>query len=159
MAFRKISRFQAILFALLAAVLVVAPIALWPRKHDLPATTQPSATGSKSYAALVAANYKVLTRRQTRRLLRFADAFYTCMTERGTRLGRPMPLNTKIVLAIPPRINRQRLGRLVISCGDALGGPPADASLQSQQSGGSDAVELYLPKRCLLDRKVVSGRS
>jgi hypothetical protein len=40
-------------------------------------------------------------------------------------------------------------------CGDALGGPPQGASLVLR----GKAVELYLPKQCLLDRKVVASHS
>jgi hypothetical protein len=44
----------------------------------------------------------------------------------------------------------QRPAQTGIRCGTKLGGPPPGASLQARKH----AVVLYLPKYCLLDRKV-----
>jgi hypothetical protein len=100
----------------------------------------------------------VLTPRATRRLLRFADALHSCVTSNGIRLGSPQRLNTKIVMGVPPRVERQHLIGVVLSCGEPLGGPPPGASLQTfQRSGQQDSVILYLPRRCLLDPKVAGS--
>src|SRR5919108_5993023 len=55
---------------------------------------------AKTYEQLVAANYKVLRPRQTRRLLRFAEAFQTCVAT-SIRLREPEALPTRIVMALP----------------------------------------------------------
>jgi hypothetical protein len=68
------------------------------------------------------------------------------MAKRGIALGRPHPLVTKIVMALPPGVTQS------FACGDKLGGSPKGASLV--QPKGGKAIELYLPKRCLLDRRV-----
>jgi len=111
----------------------------------------------QSYAELVAANYRVLSGKQSRRLLRFADSFVACMAKRGIALGHPHPLVTKIVMALPPGVTAMSVATQSFACGDKLGGPPKGASLV--QPKGEKAIELYLPKRCLLDRKVVEGQS
>jgi hypothetical protein len=111
----------------------------------------------KTYAQLAASNYKVLSSKQSLRLLRFADAFVSCMAKKGVHLGRPEPGATKIVMALPPGLSVLDIGKQFVGCGDALGGPPKGASLVQPRSG--KVIELYLPKRCLLDRKVVEGRT
>src|SRR5437763_12932157 len=58
-------------------------------------------TGKKTYAELVAANYKVLKPTQTKRLLAYADAAYACLSKQ-LAIGKPKPSPTKIVIALPP---------------------------------------------------------
>jgi hypothetical protein len=111
---------------------------------------------SASYEQLLAANYRVLTPAETKLLLRFADEVHVCLTDHGVEIREPKLLNTRIDLQIPPGSDRESLARVVISCGDALGGPPPGASLQSFNDEHPDAVVLYLPKRCLLDKKVTA---
>jgi len=147
--------------AVLSVVAVVVALVVGPSAFALlhndrgPASATPAA-GAKSYDALVAANYRVLSPAQTRRLLRFADALYSCMSTHGSRVGKPKALDTKLQMRLPATEPAERTLRLMGSCGDRLGGPPKDASLILR----GHAVELYLPKQCLLDRKVVaSGRA
>jgi hypothetical protein len=107
------------------------------------------AAGTPSYAELVARNYKVLTSRQTRRLLRYADDVHGCLAKR-IRLGDPQPQRTKIVMALPPGASVQAAAQAGIACGTKVGAPPPGASLQAR----ARAVVLYLPKYCLIDRKL-----
>jgi hypothetical protein len=109
----------------------------------------------RTYAELVAANYKVLSPAQSQRLIRFADEFAACVVRKGIALGAPKPSPTKIVMRIPVGVTRTRFEQVTIACAESLGGPPKDASLVQPKSG--QTIELYLPKRCLLDRKTASG--
>jgi hypothetical protein len=108
----------------------------------------------KTYAELAAANYRVLSAKQSRRLLAFADAYVACMAKKGVGLGRPQPQAKKIVMALPPGVSAMAALPQSVACGEALGDPPKGSSLVQRKSGKT--IELYLPKRCLLDRKVAS---
>jgi hypothetical protein len=105
----------------------------------------------KTYAQLTAANYKILKPTQTTRLLEYADAAYSCMSKR-LDLGKPRPLRTKIVMALPPGATPGAVAELSASCAMTIGDPPSDASFQVR----GHAVILYLPKYCILDKKVVA---
>jgi hypothetical protein len=109
----------------------------------------------RTYAELVAANYKVLSRAQSHRLIRFADEFAACVIRKGIALGDPTPSQTKIVMLLPGGLSTERLDQVTLACAEPLGGPPKDASLVRPMSG--QRIELYLPKRCLLDRKSIAG--
>ncbi len=139
------------LAALVGALLVTAFVAVATRDRAR-SGGRPTPPAARSYAELVAANYRVLTPAQTQRLLRFADALYGCMSDRHASIGKPKPLGTKIELRVSPDANRESLAHAVVACGERLGGPPHGASLVLVKA----AVELYLPKYCLLDRKVVA---
>jgi hypothetical protein len=105
----------------------------------------------KTYAQLTAANYKILKPTQSTRLLEYADAAYSCMSKR-LDLGRPRPLRTKIVMALPPGTTPRAVAELSASCAMTIGDPPRSASFQVR----GHAVILYLPKYCILDKKVVA---
>jgi hypothetical protein len=109
------------------------------------------AAGKKTYAQLTAANYKILKPKQTSRLLRYADAAYACMSKQ-LDLGRPRPLRTKIVMTLPPGATAAAVARLGVRCAMTIGDPPPNASFQVR----GHAVILYLPKYCILDKKVVA---
>jgi hypothetical protein len=111
--------------------------------------------GPRTYAELVAANYKILSPARSRQLIRFANEFAACVVRKGIALGDPTPSPTKIVMRLPRRLSTERLDQVTLACAEPLGGPPKDASLVRPLSGKT--IELYLPKRCLLDRKSVSG--
>jgi hypothetical protein len=96
----------------------------------------------------------VLTRAQSQRLVHWAGSLRTCLSARGFRLGELDVARTHIELAVPKGTPFKELVRAGIACGDTLGGPPASSSLQTF----ADRVVLYLPKQCLLDRDVSSGR-
>jgi hypothetical protein len=105
----------------------------------------------KTYAQLTAANYKILKPTQSTRLLEYADAAYSCMSKR-LDLGKPRPLRTKIVMALPPGATPRAVAELSASCAMTIGDPPSDSSFQVR----GHAVILYLPKYCILDKKVVA---
>jgi hypothetical protein len=111
----------------------------------------PRAAGKKTSAQLTAANYKILKPKQTTRLLRYADAAYSCMS-RQIDLGRPRPSRTKIVMTLPPGAAAPAVARLGARCAMTIGDPPPNASFQVR----GHAVILYLPKYCILDKKVVA---
>jgi hypothetical protein len=140
------------LAAVLAAVAVAAGVALVARRDD--AATRSAASAKTPYAVLVARNYRVLRVAQSRRLLAFADAFRSCLVTRGIGLGKPEPQPTKIVMSLPAGTERRALARLSVQCATPLGGPPPGASLVQPPDGKT--IELYLPKQCLLDRKVAA---
>jgi len=57
----------------------------------------------------VAANYVVLSRAESERLLRFAAAFSSCLDKHGVGVGTPRPAKTRITMAIPRGTDRSRL--------------------------------------------------
>jgi hypothetical protein len=105
----------------------------------------------KTYSQLTAANYKILKPTQTTRLLEYADAAYSCMSKR-LDLGKPRPLRTKIVMALPPGATPRAVAELSATCAMTIGDPPSDSSFQVR----GHAVILYLPKYCILDKKIVA---
>jgi hypothetical protein len=106
------------------------------------------ASTKKTYAELVAANYKILKPAQTKKLLAYADAFYDCLSKQ-IDIGAPKPSPTKIVMALPRGAKPAAVARLGIRCAIKIGDPPRNASLQVRPH----AEVLYLPKYCILDRK------
>jgi hypothetical protein len=108
----------------------------------------------KTYQQLVAANYKVLRPKQSRRLLRFAQDFRACMVAH-VPLGRPRALPTRILMAVPAGVPQSKIFLYTPRCGAQLGDPPPGSSLLLR----GHVMVLFLPKRCLLDPKVVRGQS
>ena len=115
------------------------------------AATRPQAR-KKTYAELVAANYKILKPAQTKRLLEYADAAYACLSKQ-IDIGRPQPSPTKIVMTLPAGAKAGAVARLGVRCSTTIGDPPRDSSFQIR----GHAVILYLPKYCILDRKTAVG--
>jgi hypothetical protein len=110
---------------------------------------QSTSTGKRSYAQLVAANYKPLTAAQSARLLRFADAAYRCMSKQ-IDLGKPDVQPTRIVLSLPEGTKMKAVLRVAMGCAGTIGDPPPGSSFQVRPR----AVLVYLPKYCILDEKV-----
>jgi hypothetical protein len=140
-----------VLVALILAALVVHE--RQARENHAPT---PPATAAKTYQQLAGANYRTLTPKQSTRLLRFATAFRSCMAGRGVELTAPEPHPTKILLHVTTKPIPATIGQSTVACGDLLGGPPPNSSLQTPgwQTG---LIVLYLPKQCLLDPTVTSG--
>jgi len=152
------SRRQA--FAVLAiavALAVGAGVAALAKHHsetdarEAQQAWKPKAAGKKTHAQLAAANYKSLKPAQTTRLLRYADAAYSCLSKR-LQLGKPRPLQTKIVMALPPGTTARAVAELSANCAISIGDPPSDSSFQVR----GHTLILYLPRYCILDKKVVA---
>lgn len=136
-------------FAVLAAAVVIA---LRQGTHGAQRDRRAASTpATSSESQLASANYKVLTPARTRALLRYADAAYACMSN-DIELGKPRPERTKIVMTLPAGASPASVIRLVLRCSGKIGDPPKDASLQVR---GKNLI-LYLPKYCILDKKVAT---
>ena len=109
---------------------------------------RPDGAQHKSYAQLVAANYRVLTPARTAQLLRFADAAYACLSKH-IDLDKPQAQRTKIVMALPRGASARAVAQVGLSCTEQIGDPPAGSSFQVRRH----AVLVYLPKYRILDRK------
>jgi hypothetical protein len=110
----------------------------------------PQASG-KTYTQLVAANYKVLKPQQSARLLRYADAAFACMSQ-DLELGNPLTSPTKIVMTLPSGTKPFAVIRSMGRCATRIGDPPAGSSFQLR----GQAVIVYLPKYCILDKKTIA---
>ena len=116
---------------------------------DTEKALQPS--GKKTYAQLVAANYKILKPQQSARLLRYADAAFACMSQ-DLELGNPETSPTKIVMTLPSGTKPFAVIRSMGRCAKKIGDPPSGSSFQLR----GQAVILYLPKYCILDKKTIA---
>ena len=94
-----------------------------------------------------------LSRAESVRLVDWARRFRGCMKGRGVALAQPVAHAKEIDLVIRRGPAGLGLARLVVACGDALGEPPRNSSLQVRPG----RLVLYLPRQCLLDKKVASG--
>jgi hypothetical protein len=108
-----------------------------------------------TYDQLVAKNYRVLTRAQSRTLVEYAGRVHGCLAVHGgSGVARPVPSATRITMRAPGRSARE-LVSLMTSCDATVGPPPANSSLQARPG----EIVLYLPKQCLLDPAQVAGES
>lgn len=123
--------------------------------REAPATSDTGnasqASGKKTYAQLVAANYKILMPQQSARLLRYADAAFACMSQ-DLELGDPKTSPTKIVMTLPSGTKPFAVIRSMDRCARRIGDPPAGSSFQLR----GQAVIVYLPKYCILDKKTIA---
>jgi hypothetical protein len=117
--------------------------------------TKPPDLSPESYAKAVAANYTVLSPRQSRRLLTYAENLYACLHMHDVAVGPPRASRTRIQLALPKGARRAAVLTQGVACGDALGGPPPGASQVFRPA--ARAILVFLPKYCLLDPKVARG--
>lgn len=108
-------------------------------------------SGKKTYAQLVAANYRILKPQQSTRLLRYADAAFACMSP-DLELGKPRTSPTTIVMTLPPGTTPSAVIRSMGRCAKVIGDPPAGSSFQFR----GNAVIVYLPKYCILDKKTIA---
>jgi hypothetical protein len=109
------------------------------------------ASGKNTYAQLVAANYRILKPKQSTRLLRYAAAAFACMS-RDLALGKPRTSPTKIVMTLPPGAKPSAVLRSMGRCAMTIGDPPSGSSFQFR----GNAVLVYLPKYCILDKKTIA---
>jgi hypothetical protein len=151
-------RRQPLLFAAAGTTLIVAGVVVVLATYggSTPAVRTESgtvslSTGGKTYAQLVAANYRVLKPHQSTRLLRYADAAFACMSK-DLDLGKPRTSPTKIVMTVPPGTKPSTVLRSMGRCATTIGDPPSGSSFQLR----GIAVIVYLPKYCILDRKTIA---
>jgi hypothetical protein len=99
-------------------------------------------------------NQIVLNRSDSLRLLRWAGRFQACMVRQDVAVGRPEASSKQITMTLRPGGTLRRVVlRKGIACGERLGDPPSDSSLQMF----AHEIVLYLPKRCLLDPGVATA--
>jgi hypothetical protein len=106
-------------------------------------TTQPTAQN----------NERRLTHAQSVRLVEWATDFRSCMVEGGARLGPLATGETRIEMQLAPGTEAHDVLPDMERCGEHAGGPPQDSSLQYRPG----KILLYLPKQCLLDKKVAAA--
>jgi hypothetical protein len=151
-----VTRRTALFFAAAAALGVGVAAAVVAARDDGARTAQPTSTAAAATTTVRAtpvSNQIRLSHAASLRLVDWADRLRACESRRGVVLAAPVPHETEIDLAIRRGPTGQALLMRVVACGDALGGPPPKSSLQLR---GRKFV-LYLPKRCLLDKRVVRG--
>ena len=150
------TRRTALLFAVaaLAGVGVAAAVIAGRGGGGSGRVAKPTSTAAAPAATATPVSNQIrLSRAESVRLVGWADRLRACVSRRGVVLGAPVPHETEIDLAIRRGPTGVVLLQRVAACGDALGEPPRKSSLQLR---GRKYV-LYLPKRCLLDKKVVRG--
>ena len=94
-----------------------------------------------------------LTAAESTRLVEWAKTFRSCMLSKGNTLGPLETSETQIRMALAGSVEVEALLADTETCGDAQGGPPHRSSLQYRPG----EILLYLPKRCLLDKKVAAA--
>jgi hypothetical protein len=148
-----VTRRRALLFAAAAAVGVGAAAAVIAGRNDTRPALRRASTSDTAKATL-AGNQIRLSHAESVRLVGWAVRFRACMARRGVVLAAPVAHEKEIDLAVTRGpAGRPALAKSVFACGDALGEPPRHSSLQLRPG----RLVLYLPRQCLLDKKVVSG--
>jgi hypothetical protein len=98
-------------------------------------------------------NERRLTHAQSVRLVEWAADFRSCVLAEGVRVGPLTTSATRIEMRLAPGIQAQDVLPATERCGERAGGPPQDSSLQYRPG----KILLYLPKQCLLDKKVAAA--
>jgi hypothetical protein len=106
---------------------------------------------SPTLAQLAAHNYRTLSPRESRLLVRFARREYACLASKGTHITQPAVSRTRITMRARGAAARE-LARLELACDSEVGPPPQGATLQAR----AEQVLVYLPKGCLIDPTEVS---
>jgi hypothetical protein len=94
-----------------------------------------------------------LTPAESLRLVAWAGTFRTCMISEGASLGPLEKSETQIRMEVPASVVVSDLLEETNVCGERQGGPPHRSSVQYRPG----EIIIYLPKRCLLDKKVVAS--
>ena len=146
-------RRTALFFAAAALVGVGVAAAVIASRDGGPAATPSSTAAAPAAKATPVSNQIRLSHAESVRLLDWAERLRSCVSRRGVVLGAPVPHEAEIDMAIRRGPTGHALLMRVVACGDALGEPPRKSSLQLR----GRRLVLYLPKRCLLDKKVERG--
>jgi hypothetical protein len=75
------------------------------------------------------------------------------MVADGVKLGPLVTDASQIAMKLPAAVKIESLLRRTEMCAERQGGPPRRASLQYRPG----EIVLYLPKQCLLDKKVADS--
>jgi hypothetical protein len=102
--------------------------------------------------ASVTGNEKVLSVADSARLVAWFRRFRACVERHGIETDAIVVTRRELSMETRTHLPAATLAVRTVPCGEALGDPPTDASLQVRR--GEDRIVLYLPKRCLLDPKV-----
>jgi hypothetical protein len=143
-----VTRRTALLFAAAAALGLGVAAAVIATRDDARPTPRQASTAKVTPID----NRFRLSRAESLRLVDWAARFRSCMARRGVVLGAPVAHPKEIDLALVRAPKPPVLLKEVPICGDALGEPPRRSSLQLRPG----KLVLYLPKQCLLDKRVVS---
>jgi hypothetical protein len=141
-----VTRRTALFFAAAAVIGIGGAAALLATRKDAP--PHPAAATAKP---TLASNQIRLSHAESLRLVSWAERLRSCMARRGVVLGAPVAHPKEIDLALVRAPGRPTLLRKVAACGDGLGEPPRRSSLQLRPG----RLVLYLPRQCLLDKKIV----
>jgi hypothetical protein len=116
-----------------------------------PTASTPSAPAQSSTQA--DSNQIRLTAAESARLVAWAETFRSCMLGEGISLGGLEKSETQIRMALSASVDVDQLLAKTEICGERQGGPPHRSSLQYRPG----ELVLYLPKQCLLDKKVAAS--
>jgi hypothetical protein len=100
-------------------------------------------------------NERVLSAADSERLVSWLRRFRSCLARRGIETGALVVTRRELSLPVKTHLPAATLLSRSVPCGEALGDPPTDSSLQARP--GESRIVLYLPKRCLLDPKVAQS--
>jgi hypothetical protein len=118
-----------------------------------PTASAPTPTASTRSSTQADSNQFRLTAAQSARLVAWAETFRSCVLGKGIALGALEKSETQIRMALSPSVDVDDLLAKTTTCGDRQGGPPHRSSLQYRPG----EIVLYLPKQCLLDKKVAAS--
>jgi hypothetical protein len=115
--------------------------------------------GSPRTASSTAAagNESVLSAADSARLVAWFRRFRACLGRQGMHTEAIVVTRRELSFGTPTHFAPAELVDRSVPCGEALGNPPSGSSLQVRP--GEDRIVLYLPKRCLLDRKVARSET
>jgi hypothetical protein len=99
-------------------------------------------------------NYRVLTLAESERFLDYADALRACLVDQGIALGEPTVTRERVSMALEANEDWRAAARTALRCNDSIGEPTPKAS----QVLRPRTLEIYVPKRCLLDPHVSKKR-
>jgi hypothetical protein len=111
-----------------------------------------ASASSKAAAKSSAGNERTLSAGESARLIAWLRRFRSCLHERGVETEPVMVTRRELSLRTREHFLARTLVGRSLPCGEALGDPPTNSSLQVRPS--DDRIVLYLPKQCLLDPKV-----
>jgi hypothetical protein len=128
----------------LAAAVVIA-IAIAAAAGAFAALQSSGESSRPTFAERVAKNYRILTRAESRTLVKYAGSVYRCVTAHGANVGRPVASSKRILISAPHR-SADALLRYLTACDAEVGPPPLKATLQARPG----QILVYFPKQCLL---------